>query len=280
MAARKAKKAKVEEAPITPLKLPRGVKTLVVYGGSFDPPHEYHLVAWGLAWTMFGNTARTLYVPASRNPLKERGPIAADDHRVAMLIAGCPLERANLFNGFGGVWTDEIDRANWHRDRGDVDLPSYTIDTVRRLRTLVPKDVTLRLLIGSDQVLAFHKWKEWRALLREAEPLIALREPARTPKALVDQLDPRIWSIRERLAWASRIAPFEPIPRSSTQVRDLIVRQPLSFAKWEDEAKFLVPHQIASYIIKHRLYGVGTKYKPTRLPPRSAKGDRAAPRKK
>jgi nicotinate-nucleotide adenylyltransferase len=272
MAARKAKK--VEEAPITPLKLPRGVKTLVVYGGSFDPPHEYHLQAWVLGRIMFGGGARTLYVPAARNPLKERGPVASDEDRVAMLLAGGPWKKRNSVDFLAGVWTDEIDRARWHREQGQDDTPSFTIDTIRRLRTVVPESVTLRLLIGSDQALSFHKWKSWRTLLREAEPIVAMREPAPTPKDLVEKLDPRVWSLRERLAWAGRIVPYQPMRRSSTDIRALIARQPLTLSKWRDEAKLAVPHEFAPYIIKHRLYGVGTKHTPAkpRIKVRSRRG--------
>ncbi len=280
------RRAKLEAAPITPLRLSRSIQTLVVYGGSFDPPHEYHLNACHLGTSIFGTKhVATLYVPAARNPLKPAGPFASDEHRVAMLLAG---ERENKRNeidgvpgGVWGVWTDEIDRARWYSERGEPQVPSYTIDTVRRLRSILPSRVTLRLLIGSDQALAFHKWKEWRALLREAEPLVALRDPAPTPKALVEQLDPMVWSLRERLAWAVRIAPYPARLYSSTQIRRLLPRQPLAYSKWSDDAK-MVTKEVAQYIIKHRLYGVGTKCVPTRVgvPPRSARGGRAKVRGK
>lgn len=266
---RRASKSKTQQAPITPLRLPKGIKTLIVFGGTFDPPHEYHLQAWALGQTMFDLSARTLYVPTARNPLKHRGPIASDEDRVAMLLAGGCFDGPNSVDSLGGVWTDEIDRADWQRRHGDANEPSYTIDTIRRLRSLVPKSIALRILIGSDQALAFHKWKQWRALLREAEPIVALRDPAPTPKALLDQLDTKVWSLRERLAWAARIAPYRPIKRSSTDIRELLARQPLSLSKWSEEAKAAIPHEFAPYIIKHRLYNVGTK---SRVPPRSARG--------
>jgi nicotinate (nicotinamide) nucleotide adenylyltransferase len=278
MAGRKAKK--VEEAPITPLKLPRGVKTLVVYGGSFDPPHEYHRWAWCAVRMTLGAAARTLFVPAASSPLKAHGPVASEEDRVGMLLAddNPPLD----FNGVrasAGVWTDEIDRARWQRSRGEAVTPSYTIDTIHRLRQIIPERITLRLLIGSDQALAFHKWKQWRTLMKHAEPIVLLREPAATPDDLLAQLDAKTWSLRDRLAWAGRIAPYPPRQYSSTQVRSLLPRQPLAFSKWSDDAK-LITKGVAKYIIKHRLYGVGTKCKPTQAPSRSAKGQRPKPRKK
>jgi nicotinate (nicotinamide) nucleotide adenylyltransferase len=279
MAARKAKKAKVEEAPITPLKLPRGVKTLVVYGGSFDPPHAFHLNVWYPIAQVFGPECSVLYVPAARSPFKASGPVASDEHRIAMLLKGGQRIALNELGGLCGVWTDEIDRARWHRERSEKTTPSYSIETIRRLRQIIPKDTTLRLLIGSDQVLAFHMWRDWQALMREAEPLVVLREPAPTPKDLIGQLDGKVWSLREKLKWASRIVPSNIDRRSSTSIRTGLPSQPLVLRDWSLVDHGLKP-EVAKYIIKHRLYGVGTKWKPIQAPPRSAKGDRAAQRKK
>lgn len=277
MPARKAKK--VEDAPITPLKLPRGVKTLVVYGGSFDPPHSYHLSVWFPIWVTHGDNTRLVYVPAARSPHKQAGPVASDTHRVRMLMAGLRLRARNAAPAAQGVWTDEIDRARWRLQHDLAESPSYTIDTIRRLRRITPKSVTLRLLIGSDQVLAFHKWRDWRSLLREAEPIVALRAPARTPRELIDQLDAKVWSLQDKLDWASRILPHRPLPKSSTRIRELLPLQPLDTADFWSELTCVTP-EVKKYIVQHRLYGVGTKYKPTRVPPRSARGERAKARKK
>jgi nicotinic acid mononucleotide adenylyltransferase len=252
-----------QEAPITPLKVQRSVKTLVVYGGSFDPPHEYHRWAWCAVRMTLGDAARTLYVPAAANPLKARGPIASDEDRVAMLLADEPPMGFNRVGAGAGLWTDEIDRARWHRAQGDAGPPSYTIDTIRRLRTIIPPRVTLRLLIGSDQALAFHRWKEWKVLLREAEPIVLLREPAPTAKELFDQLDKRVWSMRERLAWVWRVAPYAARRSSSTRARRVLARQPLDYAKWSEDAQ-TISEAVGKYIIEHRLYGVGTKCKPSK----------------
>jgi nicotinate-nucleotide adenylyltransferase len=280
MAARKAKK--VEEAPITPLKLPRGVKTLVVYGGSFDPPHVFHLNVWYPVGQVFGPWCKVLYVPAARSPHKATGPCADDHHRVEMLRVGghvSPIQDSPV-NDFGntGIWTDEIDRARWNREHDRPHEPSYTIDTIRRLRTMVPRTTTLRLLIGSDQVLAFKNWFAWRSLIREAEPAVLLRSPAPTPKDLIKQLLDAGCSQQECLDWASRIIPFYTDTRNSTAIRNLLPLQPLSPTNWKHDLG--IQRNVAKYIIKHRLYGVGTKYKPTQAPSRSAKGQRPKPRKK
>ena len=53
-------------------------------GGSFDPIHHGHLIAAERALEALG-LSRVLLVPCARQPLKRQGPVAAPEHRRAML---------------------------------------------------------------------------------------------------------------------------------------------------------------------------------------------------
>lgn len=266
---RKVTTRKRDEAPITPLRLPKNIKTVVVYGGSFDPPHEYHNHAKQVAYLLYWLEACTLYVPAARSPLKAHGPIASDEDRVAMLQLATQsgINKPDSKHCWSIIWTDEIDRASWQRQHG-LSKPSYTIDTLRRLRKVLPKHVTIRLLIGSDQALSFHLWKDYRKVLRLATPLVMLREPTNTLDKFFHEMNPHIfhprvpqtWSALERRNWASWVAPILPFNVSSTEARNLIPFQSLNAKTWH--AALLMRQPVAEYIIKNRLYGVGTKYKP------------------
>ena len=235
--------------PITPLRLPRGVRTVVVFGGSFDPPHVYHALAPFLIQTkFFAKDGWVLYVPAAQSPLKGRGPVASDMHRLAM------LKRALDIPAPRSIWTDEIDRAAWLARRGRSE-PSYTIDTLRRLRTVVPKGVTLRLLIGADQAANFHEWKDARSIITLAEPLVLAREPIVTVSDLYVALDSDFWTRDERVAWSRRMAPNVPIPAASTTLRDAIPGAPKNVARWSDHKGLQdVIDSVAQYIIDHNLY--------------------------
>jgi nicotinate-nucleotide adenylyltransferase len=237
------------EAPITPLKLPRHVRRVLVYGGSFDPPHFYHTIGPLIAAAMFEGDTWVLYVPAARSPLKPAGPRASDEHRVAMLRLALDVP------GPRSIWTDEIDRAAWERARG-IERASYMIDTLRRLRRVVPRRVELRLLIGSDQVATFHRWKDARGIIRLAEPLVLVREPVTTVYQLRTSLDPDFWTPAERRAWYTRLVPNIPMEASSTDVRGAIPGAPRDPEKWERRGGLRgITTAVAGYIIAHGLYG-------------------------
>jgi nicotinate-nucleotide adenylyltransferase len=238
--------------PIAPLKLPRGVRHVLVFGGSFDPPHARHFDApLSVVSLLYGERGYVLYVPAARNPLKAHAPNVTDEHRVAML----QLDRVGR-EQICGVWADELNRAREGK-------PSYTIDTLRRLRRIVPAAVELRLLIGMDQAAQFHRWKNPRAIIRIAQPLVMARPPLLTAFQLATELDRTgFWTRAEVAAWCSRLAPNLVGPDSSTSVRDALRSAPAKPALWKgmDGLRHLSP-TVARYIVDHHLYGVGDKAK-------------------
>ncbi len=240
----------VGEAPITPLKLPRHVKTLVVFGGSFDPPHAMHTQdPLFVTEEMFGDEGWLLYVPAAANPLKQ-GPIASDEHRLAMLRYAIELP------GQRSIWTDELDRAAWARAHEREPAPSYTIDTLRRLRRVVPKRMTLRLLMGTDQVWKFHEWKEPREVIRLAEPLLMMRSPVDCVAMLwMAARSAKFWSRDELRAWLTRVAPSVETVVSSTEVRKAIRGAPDTLDRWfADEKLIPITQGVARHIIRYNLY--------------------------
>lgn len=200
-----------------------------------------------LIQTMFGDTGWLLYIPAARSPHKE-GVIATDEHRLAMLRYAIDLP------GQRSIWTDELDRAAWAREHGHTPTPSFTIDTLKRLRKILPARVKLRLLIGSDQVGAFHTWKEPREIIKLAEPLIMMRPPAGSVLGLWQKLDNRFWTREERLAWLTRLAPSGEAPMSSTELREAIPGAPKSLIAWSKRDDLAVSEGVARHIIRYNLY--------------------------
>ncbi|MCW5768350.1 MAG: nicotinate-nicotinamide nucleotide adenylyltransferase [Phycisphaeraceae bacterium] len=250
-ATRPVQGGKPGEAPITPLGIPRDVKTLVVFGGSFDPPHFMHVVApITTVVRLYGpKEGWLLYVPAARSPHK-RSVVAPDDHRLAMLRLAIDIP------GPRSIWTDELDRARWQRDHKHKPPPSYTIDTLRRLRSIVPARVKLRLLIGSDQVWEFHRWRQPREIIRLAEPLVLMREPTERVSSVFSALDDGFWTREEKRAWCTRLAPNFPLEAASTSVREAIPGAPRNAESWKRRKALRdLPTPVARHIIAHNLYG-------------------------
>lgn len=201
-----------------------------------------------LTQAMFGDSGWLLFIPAARSPHKS-SVVASDEHRLAMLRYAIDLP------GQRSIWTDELDRAAWAREHGPAAAPSFTIDTLHRLRKVLPARVNLRLLIGSDQLGAFHKWNKPREIIKLAEPLIMMRPPVSSVIRLWQSLDTRFWTREERLAWLTRIAPSGEAQLSSTELRKAIPGAPKSLRAWAKRKDLAVSEGVARHIIRYNLYG-------------------------
>ncbi len=135
------RRAMTENLQAIPL-LRRGIGLL---GGSFDPVHNGHLaVARGALDAL--KLKRVDFVLAPRPWQKAIAtPVAL---RLAM------LEAAVGKNESLGICTKELERTG----------ATYTIDTVRELRSDYGPAMPLVLLIGADQWENFHTWRSWREI--------------------------------------------------------------------------------------------------------------------
>lgn len=231
-------------APITPLPIPAGVTRVMLFGGSFDPPHRAHVeLAARARDEVLGKDAWLVFVPAARSPHKEAGPSAPDADRVAMLR----LATREVSNS--AVWTDEIDRSATLAEGA----ASYTVDTVRRARSLLGVGCDLRLLIGSDQAVAFHRWREPRAILGVCSVMVLLREPCATAERLVAEVRaPGYWSPDEVGAWRDRIVRLSVMAGASTEAREMLRgRKECSVG-----GNALLHPEVESYARQHGLYEV------------------------
>ncbi|MBX3363247.1 MAG: nicotinate-nicotinamide nucleotide adenylyltransferase [Phycisphaeraceae bacterium] len=225
-----------EHPPITPLNLPADVRAILIYGGSFDPITSAHVRVAVEARASWRKDAWLVFVPAARSPHRDM-PSASAEHRSAMVrLAITDIDAAT-------IWTDEIDRSSWRLARG-LDLPSYMSETLERLDRVVHPDVIRRLLMGSDQAIAFHRWHEHRRVLALAEPVVFVRAPHRDPHTVVAALRATgAWTEPELAQWGMRIVPCTPVEGSATEVRS---------GKRE-----LLTEAVAEYIRRHGLYAGG-----------------------
>ncbi len=142
-----------------------------------------------------------------------------------------------------GIWTDEL-------DRGEGDEPSYWVDTLRRARSLVPPEVSLSFVMGSDQLAAFAHWREPHEILRLASPIVLVRggggvedgvevdealverllEPIRHPPAAMPAGDQRAtWSAHEEALFKGGLLIGQPtMAVSSTRIREMLRTNPES----------------------------------------------------
>jgi len=185
-------------------------RRLGIFGGTFDPPHVGHVFAAHYV-LMTSRIERIFVIPCAEHPFgKEQAAFA---HRYAM----CRL----AFQGLGeAVEVLDIE--------GRRPGPSYTIDTVRDLRSLHP-EARLELIVGSDIPPEFPKWKDAEALRR----LVDMRVLPRQGDCPLEGNDE---------------TPY-PLPRiSSSELRDML-------AHGRDVSPH-VPRAVLDYILAHSLYGL------------------------
>ncbi len=138
------------------------LKKVGVFGGTFDPVHVGHLSIAQAALECIP-LDRVIFVPARRSPLKDRGPFAAAEDRLAMVrLATADEPRFS-------VSTIELD----HDDN------SYTVDTLGRLAD----EGELYLILGADAVSEFHRWRSPERIRELAVLLVASRPGAPDPTA-------------------------------------------------------------------------------------------------
>jgi nicotinate-nucleotide adenylyltransferase len=134
-----------------------------LFGGSFDPPHNGHLLMARDALERAG-LAHVFFVPAAQSPLKGARSAADAGHREAMVRAA--VEQADGFSVL-----------DWELRAGGT---SYTFATVRHFRELFPR-CEPRLILGADQFLQLDRWRNIGELAAAAGFIVLQRAGAEGP---------------------------------------------------------------------------------------------------
>ena len=203
-------------------------ETIGIYGGTFDPPHAGHVQAAAAAMQAL-KLDRLLVVPAGIPPHKRLPRETAS--------AAARLEMAGLaFASVEGVQLCDLEL----RREGK----SYTVDTLRALRAQYPA-AELTLLMGTDMLLSFEQWRDFREIFRLARLGVFAR---------ADGDDARILQcIAEfRQKYQARIVLVEnsAVDVSSSRLRALLP---------ERQGAEYLPAQVYAYIVRSGLYGVRTE---------------------
>lgn len=195
-----------------------------IFGGSFDPVHTGHLILAEQVREQ-AELDEVWFVPSAVAPHKLEGPRGTARQRREMLeiaTAGHPAFR---------ISTMELDRGG----------TSYTVDTLRQIRTERPED-GIFLLIGGDSLRDLPTWREPGAICELAMPLVYAR-----PGSHVDFGVLRPFVNAGRLeAIAAHAIHARQIDISSTDLRERI--------RSGRSIRYLVPRGVEAYIRQAGLY--------------------------
>ncbi len=120
-----------------------------VFGGAFDPIHTGH-VQLAVQAKKELKLSEVVLIPTALPPFSEKSCSAPFADRFEMTRLA--------FGDMNGFAVSDIEKK--------LKGKSYTINTVRALKEIYPKD-ELYLLIGGDQLYTIERWFRYEALLKE-----------------------------------------------------------------------------------------------------------------
>ena len=193
-----------------------------VYGGSFNPPHNGHLM---LAKELTPKLCldKLIIIPSNISPQKSDNGNIEPEHRIKM----CQI----LFDEPSFVVSDcEIKRGG----------KSYTFDTLTDLKKKYAED-ELYLFMGSDMFLSFDTWYRYEDILSLCTVCAISREDKQCTEQMCKYAN-EVLKNRNVI-----IFDVEPMTVSSSQIRDNI--------KNGISCKKLLDDRVIEYIRKNELYG-------------------------
>lgn len=189
---------------------------LGLLGGTFDPPHNGHLRVAQDARQALGLDLVLLI------------PVRVPPHKRADRVTPAALRLEMVREAIAGTDRLEVSEIELGREG-----PSYTVDTLRRLRDQRP-DVELTLIVGADQLAEMADWKE-------PEEISALAGLAVMNRGALVPVEPD-WDIT--LEWTA--VSVTPLDVSSTEIRRRVAEgRPVGH---------LVPAEVLRIIERENLY--------------------------
>lgn len=196
------------------------MKRIGIFGGTFDPIHTGHLIMAENVKEQV-HLDEVLFVPTGNPPLKDNSVVSPAEVRADMVKLAIS---SNSSFGLSRVEMDSLDGEK-----------SYTVDTLLKLREeYSAEQVKFYLIIGMDQLIDLHKWKDPGKLFMLSEVVVINR-----PGYLIQQVENDY----------GRQCIYVPVPNidiSSTDIRFRIQEK--------RSIRYLVPGSVENYIVENKLY--------------------------
>lgn len=134
------------------------MKKIGLFGGTFDPVHNGHLIiARSVCETLGLNSV--IFIPSARPPHKNTDIMFSAEQRLRMLCLA--VQKTPCF----AVSDVEMTRKGL----------SYTIDTILEIKKTMQADTDLIFIVGKDNLSDIESWKDPQAILEQCNIVVADR---------------------------------------------------------------------------------------------------------
>ena len=167
---------------------------ILLYGGTFDPPHWGHINNLRAAMQAV-QPDKVIVMPAGIPP-----------HKAASATPGSlRLQMCRCFLQLG----EQVEISDWEISH---EGKSYTVNTLRMLHSTYP-DAQLYLTVGSDMFTSFRTWREWQSILQLATLVVESREA--DDAAMLAEFADSLCGDGAQILFARA----KPVPMSSSEIR-------------------------------------------------------------
>ena len=175
------------------------LEKIIIFGGSFDPPHQGHRMLADHVRNIF-KPEKMIIVPCFIQPLKN-AQAAPAEHR---------LQMAKLMFGNSNFLVSD-----YEIKKGEV---SYSVDTIDHFKEFF-KGANLYFLMGEDSFMGIEKWKKYEELLSLCKYIVVSRT-----KDESSSLRAFVSSIEDKYDTEIHIVDDFHHPASSTEMRGKLIK--------------------------------------------------------
>lgn len=185
-----------------------------LFFGSFNPVHNGHMIIAGYM-SEFTDLDQVWFIVSPHNPLKLKHTLLQDYHRLSLVQTAIGHNRK--------LKASDIEFK--------LPRPSYTINTLAYLFEQHPHHQFV-LILGSDNLESFHKWKNYEQMLEQVELYVY---PRKESEGGALSTHPKVKMIK---------APQMEL--SSSFIREAI--------KNKKDVRYMMPEKVSDYIDEMNFY--------------------------
>ena len=209
--------------------IPDQQQAIGIFGGTFDPVHIGHLRA-AIEFAEAFSLADVRLLPCHQPPHREMPGVSSEQRKIMLELAVKDIKQLSI------------------DDREILqDQTSYTIHSLRQIRSEVGEKIPLYFALGVDAFNQITTWKNWQELFHLSNFVILHRPNAELnianslPDVRLEHFD----GVRQPANHLYELA-INALDISSTAIRQKIAAK--------QSVKFLLPETVEEYIFKNKLY--------------------------